>query len=277
MESQRMKAPIKYFGGKGTMFNNIIDYFPPDCTYDTYIEPFGGSFSIGLMKKPAAIEMYNDLDKNVYSLYKVLSDPDMFRVFKEKCDLALYSEDLRSEFKQTLQRPDLPIIERAFCFFYVNRTSHNGVGGFSKNTYIRRGMSKSISDFLSSIDRLDVLHDRLSRVIVTNMDGIKMIRKYNTPNVFLYCDPPYEQSTRTSTRYKVDMDRNGHIDFLNAVVESHAKILISGYECELYNDALRDKGFKMASFEVKTISGNFTPKTKREYLYYNYETLTATN
>ena len=86
-----MKAPIKYFGGKGTMFNNIIYYFPSRESYNVYIEPFAGSFSVGLMKEPTEIEIYNDLDKNVYSLYKVLSDPDMFKVFKEKCDIALYS------------------------------------------------------------------------------------------------------------------------------------------------------------------------------------------
>ena len=266
----KLRAPVKFFGGKGNMFNEIMEYFPKSNEYNTYIEPFSGSFSLGLKIDPIPpIQMYNDLDKNVYSLYKVLSDPDMYRVFKERCDLALYSEDLRSEFKESLKRNDLPIVERAFCFFYVNRTSHNGVGGFSRNTYIRRGMSKSISDFLSSIDRLDALHDRLSRVIVTNTDGIDLIRKYNTSNVFVYADPPYEQSMRTSTRYKVDMDRNGHIDFLNAVIESKAKILISGYDCELY-DKLGDNGFKKVSFEVKTIDGNFKPKTKREYLYYNY-------
>lgn len=265
-----MNSPIKYFGGKGMMFNKIIDYFPQREGYNTYIEPFGGSYSIGLKKDPVEIEIYNDMEQNVYSLYKVLSDPDMFRVFKERCDLALYSEDLRSEFKESLKRNDLPMIERAFCFFYVNRTSHNGVGGFSRNTYIRRGMSKSISDFLSSIDRLDALHDRLSRVIVCNTDGMELIRKYNAPNVFIYCDPPYEQSTRTSTRYAVDMDRNGHIDFLNAVIESKSKILISGYDCELY-DKLNENGFTKVSFDVKTIDGNFKPKTKTEYLYYNYE------
>jgi DNA adenine methylase len=265
-----MNSPIKYFGGKGTMFNNIIDYFPKRETYNTYIEPFGGSYSIGLKMDPSEIEIYNDLEKNVYSLYKVLSNPEMFRVFKENCDLVLYSEDIRSDFIQELKKDNLSMVLRAFYFFYVNRTSHNGVGGFSKNTYIRRGMSKSISDFLSSIDRLDILHNRLSRVIVTNMDGIELIRKYNAPNIFIYCDPPYEQSTRTSTRYKVDMDRNGHIDFLNAVMESKSKILISGYDCELY-DRLSENGFTKVSFEVKTIDGNFKPKTKTEYLYYNYE------
>jgi len=46
-----MNAPIKYFGGKGTMFNEIIKYFPDPSTYNTYIEPFGGSYSIGLKTK----------------------------------------------------------------------------------------------------------------------------------------------------------------------------------------------------------------------------------
>ena len=273
----KLRSPVKFFGGKGTMFNEIMEYFPKSNEYNTYIEPFAGSFSIGLKIDPIPpIQMYNDLDQNVYSLYKVLSDPEMFKQFKEKCDLVLYSEDIRSEFIRNLKTNNLSMLDRAFYFFYVNRTSHNGVGGFSKNTYIRRGMSKSISDFLSAIDRLPELHDRLSRVIVTNMNGTELIRKYNTPNVFLYCDPPYEQSTRTTTRYKVDMDRNGHIDFLNAVIESKSKILISGYDCELY-DILGQNGFKKINFQVKTIDGNFKPKIKTEYLYYNYETIVTHN
>jgi DNA adenine methylase len=273
----KLKAPIKMFGGKGGMYNEILKYFPNEKEYDCYIEPFSGGFSLGLKIEPIPpIQMYNDLDQNVYSLYKTLSDSEMFKIFKEKCDLVLYSEDIRSEFIHSLRNDELTLEDRAFKFFYVNRTSHNGIGGFSKNTYIRRNMSKSVSDFLSTIDKLPELHDRLSRIIVTNMDGIEMIRKYNTPNVFLYNDPPYEQSQRTSARYKIDMDRNGHIRFLNAVIESKAKILISGYDCELY-DVLGENGFKKVSFDVKTISGNFTPKTKTEYLYYNYEVATPHN
>lgn len=265
-----MNSPIKYFGGKGNMFNKIIEYFPKKKEYNTYIEPFGGSYSIGLKKDPVAIEIYNDMDKNVYSLYKVLSDPIMFKEFKRNCDLVLYAEDIRSEHIKKLKDETISMVDRAFSFFYVNRTSHNGVGGFSKNTYVRRSMSKSVSDFLSAIDRLPELHDRLSKIIVTNTDGMGLIRKFNRENVFMYCDPPYEQSTRTSTRYKVDMDRSEHLDFLDAVMVSDAKILISGYDCELY-DVLGENGFKKASFEVKTITGNFKPKTKTEYLFYNYE------
>ena len=226
-----MNSPIKYFGGKGTMFNRIIEHFPKQEDYDVYIEPFGGSYSIGLKKEPTKIEIYNDLEQNVYSLYKVISNPELYKQFKEKCDLVLYSDDIRRDFKEQL-KGDLSIVDRAFYFFYVNRTSHNGVGGFSVNTYIRRNMSKSISDFLSSIDRMAELHDRLSKVIISNCDGIELIKKHDNERTLIYCDPPYEQSTRTSTRYKVDMDRDGHLDFIGAVISSKSKIIISGYDCD---------------------------------------------
>ena len=267
---KKLKAPIRMFGGKGTMYNEILKYFPIENTYDTYCEPFGGSYSMGFkLESPPPIEIYNDLEKNVYSLYKVLSNKELFEQFKEKCDLVLYSEDIRKEFKEKLKSSDLSIIDRAFYFFYVNRTSHNGIGGFSKNTYIRRNMSKSISDFLSSIDGLPEIHNRLSRVIICNTDGIELIDKYNQENVFIYADPPYHWSQRTSTRYKVDMDNDGHIKFLDAVINSKSKILISGYDCELY-DVLVKNGFEKIQFNVKTVSGNFTSKLKTETLWRNY-------
>lgn len=263
-----MNAPIKYFGGKGTMFKNIIEHFPNKGTYNTYIEPFGGSYSIGLKSPETEIEIYNDLEQNVYSLYKVLSDKELFNSFKEKCDLTIYSEDLRKEFKEKLKE-DLSIVDRAFYFFYVNRTSHNGIGGISLNTVVRRKMSKSVSDFLSAIDRLPELHHRLSKVIVLNRDGVELIKRYNFDNVFIYCDPPYEQSTRGATRYNIDMDNSLHEKFLDAVLNSNAKILISGYDCELYNK-LTDNGYKKINFEVNTISGTRTPKIKVETLWKNY-------
>jgi len=268
--SDKLIIPIKYYGGKFNMSKNILKHFPEKTEYDTYIEPFGGSYSIGLkLDPPPKIEMYNDLDHNVFSLYKVLSDPSLFPEFKHNCDMALYSEEIRDLFKRELTTVDLSVIDRAFYFFYVNRTSHNGSGGFSKNTHIRRNMSKSVSDFLSSIDRLDDLHDRLSRVIVSCTDGINMVKKYNTPNVMIYADPPYEQSTRTGVRYKVDMTREEHQKFLAACIESEAKILVSGYECETY-EVLTDNGFEKIQFEVKTVSAKFEKKTKIEKLWKNY-------
>lgn len=263
---EKHNSPIKYFGGKGTMFNKIFEYFPEE--YSTYVEPFAGSFSLGL-KQSCPIEVYNDLEQNVYTLYKVISDPILFEKFKFLADLYPYSQDFRQEFKDKLKKNvDLSEIDRAFYFFYVNRTSHNGVGGFSVNNVIRRNMSKSSSDYLSAVDRLLDLHHRLSKVIVLNKDGIEIIKKYNSSNTLIYCDPPYHHTTRTSTRYKQDMDNNTQLVFLETVNKSNSKILISGYKNEVYDEYLKD--WEEINFEVKTISGKFEKKTKIETLWRNY-------
>ena len=267
-----MNSPIRYYGGKGTMFNNILQEFPESGTFNMYIEPFGGSYTVGLKAfdgtTPMA-ELYNDLNGNVYALFKVLSDPVLYQEFKAMCDVSYYIEDLRDEYRKDLRRDDLSLVERAFKFFYVNRTSHNGNGGFSINTSIRRKMSKSVSDMLSAIDRFDELHERLSRVVVSKRDGVELIKKYSTENVFLYCDPPYSQDTRTGARYEVDMDNDKQEEFINACINSNAKILISGYDCELYK-RLEEHGFKKISFEVKTVNTKMQRKTKTEFLWKNY-------
>jgi DNA adenine methylase len=130
-------------------------------------------------------------------------------------------------------------------------------------------MGKSVSDFLSAIDRLPELHQRLSKVIVLNRSGIDVINRYNLPNVFIYCDPPYVQSTRGETRYIVDMDDEMHNQFLDSVINANSKILISGYDCPLY-DRLTENGFTKINFDVNTVSGNRKPKTKVETLWKNY-------
>lgn len=265
-----MNSVIRYFGGKQGMAKEILKYFPEKETYDTYIEPFGGSYALGFkMEFIPPVEIYNDLEKNVYSLYKVLSDKELYEQFKEKCDLTYYIADLREEYRRRLKEDELSMLDRAFYFFYVNRTSHNGIGGLSVNTVVRRNMCKSVSDMLSCIDRLPELHQRLSKVIILNQDGIELIKKYNTKNVFLYLDPPYEQSTRTNARYSVDMDRDGHLKLIDACIDSKAKIMISGYDHEIY-DKLLDNGFHKIQFNVNTTSGTHQPKSKTETLWLNY-------
>lgn len=268
-----MNSVCKWFGGKNSMFNNILEQFPDKGTYDTYIEPFGGSFAIGFHTpedKIAPIEIYNDLYNNVYSLFKVLSDEKLFNQFKKLCDCSYYNEYFRQQFREELKRNDIDDLQRAFYFFYVNRSSHNGIGGFSMNRVVRRNMAKSVSDYLSTVDRLPEIHQRLSKVMVLHRDGIKLMEKYSSPNVFIYADPPYVLSTRSSAeRYVVDMTDEQQEQFVETCINSKAKLLISGYDNDLYNK-LTDNGFEKLQFTVNTISGNRKPKTKKETLWKNY-------
>lgn len=160
---------------------------------------------------------------------------------------------------------------RAFQYFYINRTSHNGVGGFSMNCIVRKNMSKSVSDMLSTIEMLPELHNRISKIIVSSTDGIKLIEKYkNDDDVFMYCDPPYHHSTRGGTRYNVDMNDDLQEKFIDACIGSKSKLLISGYNCEAYK-RLEENGFRRIDFVVHTIGGDMKKKDKTESLWMNYE------
>lgn len=140
-----------------------------------------------LHKPPCPIEIYNDLEDEVANLFHVLADDLLFGQFQHLAELSLYSETLSDEFLAELraQGDTLPPFLRAFMYWYVNRSRHNGVGGFSMNTIVRRGMSKSTSDMLSSVEGLAGLHERLQSVMVCHQDALTLIPRYDRVKTLL--------------------------------------------------------------------------------------------
>lgn len=261
-----MKGPIRYYGGKSGMIKVLLNLIPE---HNRYIEVFGGGASLLFAKEPGKVEIYNDLYENVYALFKVLTCSNLYYEFKRKLDLTYYSRRLREEFKKELLRPDLTYLQRAFYFFYVNRSSVNGTGGFSTHSYTRRNMCKAVSDYLSCIDRLDELHQRLSRCIIENLDFTEIFKKYDKEETFMYLDPPYHPETRTPVKYPVDMSSERHVELVQILLRCKSKILLSGYINSEY-ELLTNNGWIREDFNVKTITGKFTPKTKIESLWRNY-------
>ena len=240
-----MKSPIKYFGGKNGFANKILEYFPNGYQGMNYIEPFCGSAALLFHKERSQVEIINDLDNNIYSLFKVLIDKELFSQFKYMCDLTPYSEKLLKEFSQDL-KGDISITDRAYKFFYCNRVSYNGLGGFSSSGVVRRNMSKSVSDYLSAIDGLYDVHNRLSGIIVHNTDALKLIEKWDKENTFMYLDPPYALETRSSGGYRHDMSDEDQDDFLNVLMSiKNANVLVSGYKCDRYT-ILEKNGWKLS-------------------------------
>jgi len=264
------KSMIKYFGGKNGFANKILEHFPENYSEMNYIEPFCGSAAILFHKEKSEIEIINDIDKNIYTLFKVLIDKEKFEEFKRLCDLTLYMEDLLKEYSKSLKIDDLSEIERAYRYFYCNRVSYNSCGGFSSSTVIRRHMSKPVSDYLSAIDGLYDIHNRLSNVVIFNTDGVKLIEKYDKENTIMYCDSPYCNEVRSSGRYFHDFTDNDQDRYLEKLLNiKNAKMLISGYKCERY-EILEKNGYERIDFEVKTQNNNRVGKSKIESLWKNF-------
>lgn len=84
-------------------------------------------------------------------------------------------------------------------------------------------------------------------------------------NVFMYLDPPYLKSTRTSNhRYRYEMNETGHLRLLNLICLAKCNIAISCYPNDLYHSMLPH--WRRIEYTSVTRAG----EQRIEHLYMNY-------
>lgn len=102
-------------------------------------------------------------------------------------------------------------------------------------------------------------------VQIENMPAVELIKRYNRPYVFIYCDPPYVLGTRSGRIYKCEMSDDEHIELLIALKEHKGPVMISGYMNDIYSEMLKE-------WDVKTNKSNCEfGKTATEVIWMNYE------
>ena len=69
---------------------------------------------------------------------------------------------------------------------------------------------------------------------------IHIFKRYDTSDVFIYADPPYLHETRKKYLYKHEMSDADHKELLRLLTGHPGKVLLSGYDNDLYNKMLGD-------------------------------------
>ncbi len=99
---------IKYYGSKAVIGNMLKEHF----NYNTkvYIEMFGGGASILLNKPVHHAEIYNEIDKGIYTLFKVLKDSEGSHILQEQllktqCGINVFNESLYIREKYIKNKP----------------------------------------------------------------------------------------------------------------------------------------------------------------------------
>lgn len=130
-------------------------------------------------------------------------------------------------------------------------------------------MNENVSAWLTAIDGLPDVHQRLRPVEVRCLAAIDFIRRYDHPNACFYCDPPYIHSTRTATAaYSHEMDEADHEALLGTLANVSGSWLLSGYHCELYDQWAARHGFECHEFDVDNkASGAKTKERKIECVW----------
>jgi len=185
--ARAMKPAFSYYGGKQRMSKNIIPLIPK---HTVYVEPFAGGAAIFFRKpwpKVANTDTYrevlNDTNKQIVNFYQQLRDNG--EALALACELTPYS---RVECKEArkLTGDSLEDARRWFAnismsFAYIANKGW-GTGVFHMNPAVT---------FQNSAANLYECARRLRGVHIECDDAINVIKRWDSPQTFFYCDPPY--------------------------------------------------------------------------------------
>jgi DNA adenine methylase len=177
------KSPLGWVGGKSKLTGTIIPLIPD---HKCYVEVFAGAAWVLFRKDPVKVEVINDINGDLITLYRVLQNhlEEFVRYFK-------WSLISRDEFERQLQvAPDtLTDIQRSARFYYLVRTSF-GAKAVNQSFGVANSQPPRLN-FNRIAEDLTEAHLRLSRVTIENLNYVDLIKRYDGEHVFFYADPPY--------------------------------------------------------------------------------------
>jgi DNA adenine methylase len=223
---------VPRLGGKSKLKKLIVEtYFPQDYESMIYVEPFVGGGSIFFHKNPSVLEVINDLDKNIYIVFKGAQTYTHLEV-SNKLNKTYSKEDFNKI------RDSEPIDEiDIFCkSFYLIKKSILGNCNCWKD------------DRAKMTVKLEGYKERLEDVIIYNTDYRELISKYDSPHTFFYLDPPYEDSEGIYKHHLINM-----FEMYSILSKIKGKFLLSYNNSELAREIFKD--FNIYEVETKYLVG----------------------
>lgn len=268
-----MRQVLKYAGSKWNIAKQLAGLIPP---HHSYVEPFFGSGAVLFNKQPSDIEMINDLDSNVVNLFRCIRDDS-----EKLAGMVMTTPFSRETYEDTykldiweIMMPDEPF-HKALRFLIQCWQGHgfrtNGYKVGWKNDVQGRERMYALWNWYRLPEWIVEIAERLRTVQIENRPAREVIERFNYDNVFMYIDPPYLLGTRAGKQYKHEMTDSDHEELLKSLLQNKAKIMISGYESDLYNDYLT--GWKKRQFRSCAEHG----KSRTEVAWMNYKLETQMN
>ena len=221
----RIKPFVKWAGGKGSLLNQLNNYYPLELKngkIECYIEPFvgGGAVLIDILQnydvKEAyafdinidLINSYNVIKNNVEELITNLKLLEKEYLNLEKDDRKKYFYNIRKQYNSYRITKDEMSLQKAIEFIFLNRTCFNGLYRVNKNGDFNVPMGNYKNPTICDEENLRALSELIKNVNFEYGD-YKASQKYIKKNTFVYFDPPYRPLNITSgfTSYtKEDFD-----------------------------------------------------------------------
>jgi DNA adenine methylase len=231
---------MRYPGGKYKLAQWVISHFP---AHETYVELFGGAASV-LMRKPRSIgEVYNDLDGDVVSVFRVLRNREQAAELARLLALTPYAN---KEYRLAYEPSDDPI-ERARRMIFRSFAGHGSDSVTRAHAGFRGHRNKdsgvtAAQEWAGFSDEIAIFTERLQGVCIEQREALKLIPVFDRTDTLFYADPPYLQSTRSarSVKYRYEMTDADHIELAEALHQIRGMVIVSSYPSELYDRLYTD-------------------------------------
>ena len=257
------RPALRYHGGKWVIAPWIIDQFPE---HRIYVEPFGGAASVLLRKPRSYAEVYNDLDDEIVSLFRVMRDPQQATELLERLRLTPYS---RTEFLLAYEPTTCPIerarrlVVRSFMGFSSNAPTRDGKAtGFRANA--NRNGTHPAMDWARLPSAHQALIERLAGVVIENRDAIEIIQQHDGADTLFYVDPPYVHGTRSDKRksYRHEYSDADHQRLCQSLKAARGMVILSGYPNPIYERELAD----WRAVDKQSYASGAKPTTERLWI-----------
>lgn len=262
-----IRPVFKCHGGKFYLAKWVIDNFPENYENMTYIEPYIGGANVLINKKKSVNEIVSDVDPNIIEIYHALRDEPKELI--RRLNLCKYCQET---FERAIKKAKFDdYLDHAVNEFIVKRMSRGGLGkAFAWSNRERGGQPGDVNAWQTAIKGLPYLAERLKEVYIFNKPAVEVLKTFDSPDSFTYCDPPYLHETRVSkTVYSSEMSTEDHIELAHTLNAFQGKAMISGYMSPLYA-----RLYKNWNVEKKKIANHSSQKKvkdkKIEILWKNF-------
>lgn len=178
-----MNSFLAYMGGKSLLAKRIVSRIPK---HNCYCEVFAGAAWILFKKEESEVEIINDINTNLVTLYRVvkLHLEEFIRYLK----WILVAREEFDRFK--LENPEtLTDIQSAVRFYYLLKSGY--AARIDNPSFSVATSSRPRLNLLRIEEELSAVHLRLSRVYIENRPYDAVIKRFDKPDTFFYVDPPY--------------------------------------------------------------------------------------
>lgn len=255
---------MSWIGGKKALREEVLLRFP--LYYEKYIEVFGGGGWVLFHKPPGNdFEVYNDFNSLLVNL---------FRCVRDKPDLLINSLRYVLNSREDFDRVRLALaqgrratdIQRAAWFYQLIRYSYaSGLKSFAAQPH----------NMWNNFPLIEEASRRLADVLIENRDFEQLIKQFDSPTSFFYCDPPYH----ATEGYYQNIGEGGfkerdHIRLRDTLLSIQGKFLLSYNDDDFVRELYDHPGIYIEPItRLNNIRQRYDPNCQfAEVLISNYDT-----